>query len=121
MKELKRLSTGLLSALMVLTLILAPIPQTGRAWAEEQKDCVDDEDLTSASGGVYKAGCKFKDGALKDVTLDSTDKYHESKIKSIVEQYIVGLFGLVLINGMRWNYLYKYDPLTYGMDCPQNF
>jgi hypothetical protein len=132
MKELKRLSTGLLSALMVLTLILAPIPQTSRAWAESRKekkkqerldkrysDC-SESDLTQAEGGVYKAGCDFEKYTLKDVTLDRSDKYHDSKIKSIIEQYIVGLFGLVLINGMRWDYLYKYKPLTYGMDCPTN-
>lgn len=122
MKELKRLSTGFISALMVLTMILMPIPQTNRAWAADDDvppaDCI--ENPTENDNGIYKPGCEMTD-AMSKASLDNPGLYKDGKIGQLIEQYIMGLFGLTLINGLMWRYLYKYNPAIYGHDCPANW
>ena len=157
MKELKRLSTGLISAIMVLSFILMPIPQTGRAWADsdtateekcdqptaeypgtslsdynedrKKKDHITQEqwnkkkeeyDKYTGSNGVYKPGCEMTD-AMSKASLDNPGMYKDGKIGPLLEQYIMGLFGLTMINGMLWKYLYKYNPVNYGQDCSSNW
>jgi hypothetical protein len=122
MKELKRLSTGFISALMVLTMILMPIPQTNRAWADSDEEQLDNciKNPTENDNGIYKPGCEMM-REMSKASLERADQYHKEQFKSLIEQYIVGLFGLTLINGLNWKYLYKDNPAAYGMDCPANW
>lgn len=77
-------------------------------------------DKYTGSNGVYKPGCEMTD-AMSKASLDNPGMYKDGKIGQLLEQYIVGLFGLTMINGLVWSYLYKYNPAIYGMDCSSNW
>lgn len=157
MKELKRLSTGFLSAVMILSFILMPIPQTNRAWAasgdDKESECdqhtaeypgeslkeyndkrrkkdqitqaqFDEKkvnyDKYTGKNGVYKPGCEMTD-AMSKASLDNPALYKDGKISQLIEQYLMGLFALTLINGLKWSYRYEANPVLYGKDCPSNW
>lgn len=118
MKELKRLFTGFLSALMVLSFILMPIPKINRAWAEEaNKDCV--ENTENAGAGVYKAGCKLDD-ALTQTKMDTVYGSDDDKWTGYFQQAVFGMMSVVFLDNLFLKYLYAKDPTVYGNDCAEN-
>ncbi len=130
MKEiLKRLSSGFISSLMVMSFVLMPIPNVSVVYAEDANvgtdglPCPTEDDYKK--GAVYKAGCEFS-AALSTTTFDSSARYQDGKKvfgvipEEWISQYIVGLMGVVLINSLSWTRLSKYNVKVYGNDCPKN-
>jgi len=129
--NLKRLTSGFISSVMMMSFILMPIPNVSVVYAETNEagvECPDDEDYKN--GAVYVAGCEFNK-ALSTTTFDSQARYEvdengeKKKVFGIVpqewiSQYIVGLMGVILINSLGFKRLSKYNVKVYGNDCPKN-
>lgn len=122
MQELKRLLTGFLASLMVLSLILSPIPKANIVWADDttttEPDCEENADEDDNKGKIYKAGCDLDD-TLTQTKLSNLSNYQEG-LKGMIQQQIVGMMGMVLINSLRFRRLHKYRPEIYGNDCAMN-
>jgi hypothetical protein len=121
--SLKRLTTGFISSVMMLSFVLMPIPRIGNVYAEDPVDCVDD---TEREGGTYQPGCEW-DAALSSTSFNSSARFADGEKvlgvipKGFIEQYVVGLSGVVLINSLNYKRLHNYKPQTYGNDCPESF
>ena len=104
MKELKRLFSGFLSSLMVLSFILMPIPQTNRAWADDatSEDCV--EDTENAGSGIYKAGCKLDD-AYTQTQMQTVYGSDDQKWQGYFQQAVFGMMSVVFLDNLFLKYL----------------
>jgi hypothetical protein len=126
-ETLKRLTTGFISSAMMLSFVLMPIPRIGNVYAEDtaipEGGCRTDEQQV---GDRYIPGCDFND-ALNAASFNSSTRYNDKgekfmdKVPGFIEQYIVALTGVILINSLNWQRLYKYNPVAYGNDCPKAF
>lgn len=119
MQEIKRVLTGFISSLMIISFILMPIPQTNRAWAADSsnEDCVENPD--AADNGLYKAGCKLDD-AHTQAKMDTIYGSDNDKWTGYFQQAVFGMMSVVFLDNLFLKYLYAKDPKTYGNDCPEN-
>lgn len=119
MQEIKRVLTGFISSLMIISFILMPIPQTNRAWAADSsnEDCVENPD--AADNGLYKAGCKLDD-AHTQAKMDTIYGSDDEKWIGYFQQAVFGMMSVVFLDNLFLKYLYAKDPKTYGNDCPEN-
>ena len=119
--NLKRLTSGFISSVMMMSFILMPIPNVSVVYAETNEDgVVCPDEAAVKNGAIYVPGCEFNK-ALATTTMESDRDYNESGISKFISQYIVGMMGVILINSLRWKRLSKYNVEVYGNDCKQNF
>jgi hypothetical protein len=120
--NLKRLTSGFISSIMMMSFILMPIPNVSVVYAETNEagvECPTDDDVKN--GAIYVAGCDFHK-AFATTTMDSDTDYDNSgTVSKFISQYIVGMMGVILINSLNWKRLSKYNVGLYGNDCRQNF
>jgi hypothetical protein len=119
--NLKRLTSGFISSVMMMSFILMPIPNVSVVYAEDtdQENCPSDDDYKN--GAIYVPGCEFNK-TLSATSMESdADLRDGGVVENFISQYIVGLMGVILINSLRWKRLSVYNPVVYGNDCQASF
>tara|TARA_B100001971_G_C18268008_1_gene596087 strand:- start:20447 stop:23788 length:3342 start_codon:yes stop_codon:yes gene_type:complete len=109
--ELKRLIMGFIYSLMTVSFIMSPIPFIGfnNAYAEG---------LNTERSKIYKKGENVDEIVQKAQMKNYTDE--AGGLKAMIEQAVVGMMAVNLLSTLRFNYLYKVNPILYGNDCKAN-
>ena len=117
--NLKRLTSGFISSVMMMSFILMPIPNVSVVYAETNEDgVVCPDEAAVKNGAIYVPGCKLE-GALSQTKMENSLD-NQKAWKGIVEQAVSSMMGVVLLDNMFYKYMYAYDHTKYGNDCPQN-